>query len=199
MSEQEKKNTGHSASEWRHLYFTGISRVPPQDISLSIEQMQALLSMVNAPAAISCPRAIDPQYLINEKGTTPWLALYALLATRDPQALTAVAEGQSAIQVPAEFLAGTFHSHVNWPAEMLARYDLNLDGFYLFAIPFLLHRDAPAVTDLSQSAKSPDGQLEIFNIQEFRDEFPEQCLLEFGMLVKFIQSKRPDIVAAQPS
>ncbi len=40
--------------------------------------MSSLLSMINLNAVISCGTAIEPKYLINQKGTTPGLAMYAL-------------------------------------------------------------------------------------------------------------------------
>lgn len=195
----DKTEIGSSATEWRHMYFIGISKGSPNEIDLSEGQVQGLLSMVNVGPAISNGAAIKPEYLINSKGTTPWLAMFALVHAKQPSALPIIAEGKSGIHIPTQFISGTFNSHNNWPPEMLAKYDMKLEGYNTFVIPFLIHSSANPVSNLSQSMKAPDGSLEIFNVNEFSEKSPEELLDKISDIVKFIKENRPDIAqAVQP-
>ena len=188
---------GQSATEWRHMYFTGISKGNLNEIDLSEAQVQGLLSMVSVGPSISNGAAIEPKYLINSKGATPWLAIFALVHAKQPSALSVIAEGKSRIHVPTKFVRGVFNSHNNWPPEMLAKYDITLDGYNIFVIPFLIHTSANPVSNFSQSMKAPDGSLEIFNVNEFSSENPEELLIEISGLVKFIKENRPDIAQSK--
>ncbi|WP_370980433.1 hypothetical protein [Agaribacterium sp. ZY112] len=190
----DKTAVGSSATEWRHMYFIGISKEDPNDIDLSEGQIQDLLSMVNVGPAISNGAAIQPKYLINSKGTTPWLAMFALVSAKQASALTIIAEGKSRVHVPTKFISDNFNSHNNWPTDIFSKYDTHLDGYNTFIIPFLIHSSANAVSHLSQSMKAPDGSLEIFNVNEFSEESPEDLLIEVSELVTFINENRPDIV-----
>jgi hypothetical protein len=189
----DKTELGGSAAEWRHMYFIGISKGNPNEIDLSEAQVQGLLSMVSVGPAISNGAAVQPEYLINSKGTTPWLAMFALVHAKQPSALPIIAEGKSRIHVPTQFVSNTFNSHNNWPPKILAKYDVNLDGYNTFVIPFLIHSSANPVSNFSQSMKAPDGSLEIFNVNEFSEKSPEDLLFKISELVKFIKENRPDI------
>ena len=181
-----------SATEWRHMYFAGVSKQPVNQIDLSEGQISGLLSLINTTAAISSGTAIEPQYLINSKGTTPWLAMYALVHIQDPEALSLVASGKSRIYVPSKFIRSAFGDHINWPRAMLKKYDLSLGQYHVFAIPFLVHRDSPPIGTLSRSMKAPDGSLEIFGVHELLDGNPERLLKEFAELASFIKTNRAD-------
>lgn len=185
---------GMSATEWRHMYFIGITKQPVDQINLNEGQMGGLLSMINLAAVISSGVAIEPQYLINKKGTTAWLAMYALILTKDPEALSLIASGKSRIHVPANFIHEAFSDHINWPKEMLKKYDVSLDNHHTFAIPFLAHKDVTDIGSFSQSMKAPDGSLEIFGVREFVEGNPEGLLKDFSELVSFIKRNRPDAI-----
>ncbi|MDK1286279.1 hypothetical protein [Pseudoalteromonas umbrosa] len=195
MTDKTKK--GCSATEWRHMYFIGISKQNPNKIDLSERQVQGLLSMVNVGPAISNGAAIKPEYLINSKGTTPWLAMFALVQAKQPSVLPIIAEGKSRIHIPTQFISNTFNSHNNWPPEVLAKYDMTLEGYNVFVVPFLIHFSANPVNDLSQSLKTPDGNLEIFNVNEFSEKSPEEFLVKLSDIVKFIKKNRPVISQAE--
>lgn len=192
--DKSSKKLGMSATEWRHMYFAGISRRPINEINLSEGQMSGLLSMAGAAAVISSGAAIEPQYLINEKGTTPWLAMYALVQASDPEALSLIANGKSRIHVPSEFIHGAFGTHINWPKEILEKYDVTLGACRAFAIPFLVHNSLTQVGGLSQSMKAPDGSLEIFGVYEFSEDKPEGLLKDFSDLASFIKENRADAI-----
>lgn len=189
MSQKTEKR-GMSATEWRHMYFIGISRQPINQINLNEAQMSGLLSMIKLNAVISSGTAIEPQYLINKKGTTTWLAMYALVQANDPQALSLIANGQSRIHVPEKFIRGAFGDHINWPRKMLEKYDITLGEYRVFAIPFLVHTSVTQIGSLSQSMKAPDGSLEIFGVHEFMEGNPEGLLIEFHKLANFIKKNR---------
>ncbi|MFO6424915.1 hypothetical protein [Motilimonas sp. KMU-193] len=183
---------GMSATEWRHMYFVGITKLPVNQIDLTQAQMSGLLAMVNLNAVISSGTAVEPQYLINQKGTTPWLAMYALVNINDPTALNLVANGQSRIHVPSKFIQGAFGEHINWPAAMLKKYDLSLGEYRVFAIPFLVHQAVGTIGQLAQSMKAPDGSLELFGVYEWQDSHPEGLLKDVAELVSFIKEQRSD-------
>lgn len=192
--DKKTEKRGMSATEWRHMYFAGISRQPINQINLNEAQMSGLLSMINQKAVISSGTAIEPQYLINKKGTTAWLAMYALVRANDPQALSLIANGQSRIHVPAGFIRGAFGEHINWPKKMLEKYDIALGEYRVFAIPFLVHTNVTQIGNLSQSMKAPDGSLEIFGVHEFIEGNPEALLKEFYGLANFIKKNRVDAI-----
>ncbi|MCE2572355.1 hypothetical protein [Motilimonas eburnea] len=185
---------GMSATEWRHMYFAGITKQSVNQIDLTQAQMSGLLSMVNLNAVISSGTAVEPQYLINQKGTTPWLAMYALVNVNDPTALNLVANGKSRIHVPSTFIQGAFGEHINWPVEMLNQYDLSLGEYRMFAIPFLVHQGVGEIGNLAQSMKAPDGSLELFGVYEWTDTDPEGLLKDFAELASFIKDQRSDAI-----
>lgn len=183
-----------SATEWRHMYFAGISKQPINQIVLAEDQVAGLLSMIDLKAVISSGTAIEPQYLINKKGTTPWLAMYALVQVNDPEALILIANGQSRIHVPPGFVHEAFGTHINWPKEMLNQYDLKLGNYRVFAIPFLVHNSTSRIGKFSQSVKAPDGSLEIFGVYEFKEDSPEGLLKDFSDMAAFIKKNRADAI-----
>ncbi len=181
------------AAEWRHMYFYGITKKFQNEIDLSQEQVRGLLSLVNVHSGISTGAAVDPLLLINAKGTTVWLAMYALLVANDQEALIAAKKEEALLYVPSKFLNGLFNQHNNWPVKILARYDLKLKNYNLFVVPFLIPKSGGSVKNLSQSLKAPDGSLEVFGVQEFNDMTSEKLLAEFDSIIKFIISERPDV------
>ena len=80
--DEKTEHDGISATQWKHMYFAGISKQPINQINLSEAQTGGLLSMINLQAVISSGTAIEPEYLINQKGTTAWLAMYALVVAK---------------------------------------------------------------------------------------------------------------------
>ncbi len=187
-------NKSTSATEWKHMYFFGITKQNQNEIDLSQENIGALLSMVNVYSGISTGAAIDPKFLINAKGTTVWLAMYAFLTVSNPEALSEAKKEDALLYLPSDFLNNTFNAHNNWPPELLSAFDLNLKNYNLFAIPFLVPRSERAIKNLPQSLKAPDGSLEVFGVQEFDEAAPEKLLAEFDSIIKFIIKERSDIV-----
>ena len=185
------KKLGQSAQDWKHMYFVGITKQPVTDINLSEAQVGGLLSMVDVKPAIFTGAGLEPRYLINAKGTTPWAAMYVLLRAKDENALHQVASGQTQIHIPSVFIRGSCNSHINWPEELLQKHDLTLGEHSFFLLPFLVDKDL-AVDKLAQSLKAPDGSLEIFGIYEFSDSEPEKLLIELASLADFIKTERID-------
>jgi len=175
------EKAGMSATQWRHMYFVGISKQVIYQIDLSEPQISGLLSMINLNAVIS-----------TGKGTTPWLAMYALVQANDPEALNLIANGKSRIHAPSTFIQNAFGDHINWPADMLSKYDLSLGEYRMFAIPFLVHEDVRTMGSLSQSIKAPDGSLEIFGVHEMVEGNPEALLKDCAELAGFIKEHRAD-------
>ena len=192
--EQKPEEPYVSAIEWRHMYFAGISKRPIQEINLAEVQVSGLLSLIGLNAVISNGAAIEPQFLINSKGATPWVAMYAFVLINDPEALTLIANGKLGVHVPPDFIRGAFGTHINWPKKIIEKYDLVMGAYRLFAIPFLVHNSANQMGRLSQSMKAPDGSLEIFGIYEFNESNPEGSLKELSELASFIKEHRPDAI-----
>ena len=192
--DEKTEHDGISATQWKHMYFAGISKQPINQINLSKAQTGELLSMINLQAVISSGTAIEPQYLINQKGTTAWLAMYALVVANDQEALRLIANGQSRVHIPDSFIRGAFGDHINWPQEMLEEHDLSLGECRAFAIPFLVHESAAQIVNLPQSMKAPDESLEIFGVYEFTADNPESLLEDFAALAAFIKTSRTDAI-----
>ncbi|MCH8497052.1 MAG: hypothetical protein LAT63_01120 [Marinobacter sp.] len=185
---------GVSATEWRHMYFAGVTRLPVNEINLTDAQMGGLLSMVGLNAVVASGAAIEPQYLINQKGTTPWLAMHVLLHVKNPDALDHVASGRLRAHIPPDSIRGAFGTHINWPAELLDKYDLGLGEYRLFSIPFLVHSSVPQIGSLTESMKAPDGSLEVFGLYEFDAGDPEGLLKDLSELANFIKTNRADAI-----
>ncbi len=193
---EQSKEIGQSATEWKNMYFLGISKDDPGSLNLSEGQIRGLLSMVKVGPAVSTGAAIEPSFLMNTKGVTPWLALYALIYTKKPEALGVIARGESAINIPGSYLNGLFENYIHWPKSVISKYNLKLQGYKPFIIPFMLHEDSPPVGSFSQSMKAPDGSLEIFGIHEFVESNPEGLLAEVEGIIEFIKERRPNVTSA---
>ena len=183
-----------SATDWRHMCFAGISKKTINDIDLSEEQIAALLSMVELNSVISSGTAIEIQHIINEKGTTAWAAMHALVMANDQEAFNLIASGETRIHIPSDFIRSVFDNHINWPTELLEKYDLSLGEYRPFIIPFLVHKSVTHIGNLTESLKAPDGSLEIFGVYHFSAEQPEHLLKELSELVTFINSERQDAI-----
>jgi hypothetical protein len=178
-----------SAQEWSHWCFVGFAPMEARAMAeLSREQAQSLLQMVGAPASIGTGVPLDPRHLINAEGTTAWLVMFLMARVNDLDGLRAVAEGRAMLLVPGEALRGAFPSHVNWPAEVLARYRLEPRGLHPFVLPFVLHRSAPSPQPLERSLQAPDGALEIWSVVEFDDADPERLLAEIQRLAEHVDA-----------
>lgn len=187
-----------SATEWKHMYFVAITKKKPSEIDLSQRQIAGLLSMVNVSSGISTGAAIDPKYLINAKGTTVWLAMYALAASSNSESIKSLSSDAGLLFVPNAFLNGAFGDHINWPEKMLKSHNLDLQGYNLIAIPFIVYNSVTNMKKMSQSLKTPDGSLEIFGFHEFSERSPEALLIEYESLVSFIKKERPDLISVKP-
>lgn len=86
-----------------------------------------------------------------------------------------------------------FANHINWPTELLAQYSINLEGFNVFILPFMVPKGAQYNLSLAQSMKTPDGSLEIFGVNKFNEAEPEQLLHNIQSTLEFIKDNRPDI------
>jgi len=182
------------ATEWRFFYFTGITKLPISEIHLKDGHMTGLLSTINLQSSISTGYAIEPQFLINHKGATPWLAMLASAHLNHSEELVKIAKGNSRIHYTGD-LHSIFNNHVNWPADIIRKYDFTLGEYRIFIIPFLIHKSQTDYRGLSRSMHSPDNTMEIFNFQEFEDENPEKLLKDIAKLVQFIKTERPDVIA----
>ncbi len=182
-----------SATNWKHLYFYGITKKPVREISLNQQMVQSLIGMVGIQASVNTGAAIDPKYMFNEKGVTPWLAMYTVLYAKKPELLTDVASGNGLAFVPNEFLEKIFVSHNNWPQELFGKYDIKFEGFNVFILPFMVHKNTKFDLNLQQSMKAPDGSLEIFGVSEFNESNPEGLLSEIEATIKFIKENGPDV------
>jgi hypothetical protein len=178
-----------SATDWKHYYFLGITNRRPNELKLTQAQVRGLLSMLNVNAGIATDFTIDPQYLINAKGTTVWLALYALLAVNYPNDLEAARKNETLLFLPQASISGSFN-HNHWPAELNKRFSFNLSGQYLFVLPFLLSTSAPLPARMSQSLSAPDGSLEMFGIHVFDENQPQLLLKNCESLVDWYQKEK---------
>jgi len=176
-----------SIADWRQWYFVGVARDTPETVSLSAEQLQALFGLVSITSALSCGAALDPRFIINQKGTTVWILLFLLPLYNDKSALAAVANGQSSVFVPEETVRDAFAGHINWPAEILARHPIALENGHLFVIPFLTHKDQPQPTPLERSLRSPDGALEILSCMQLDDSNPEAMMQHLAEVREIIR------------
>jgi len=193
IGEVAEKTKSVSAMDWKHLYFYGITKKNVSEISLSQDMVQSLIGMVDIQTSVNSGVAIDPKYMFNEKGTTPWIAMYAVLFAKNPELLTDVASGTSLAHIPDVFFENVFTTHSNWPQELFNRFDLNLEKHNVFILPFMVHKSVEYALNFNQSMKAPDGSLEIFGVAEFNESKPEGLLSEIESTVKFIRDNRPDV------
>ncbi|MCO7223519.1 hypothetical protein [Pleionea sp. CnH1-48] len=183
-----------SATEWEHLHFYGITSYPLSEVGLNQQMAQGLINMVGAGASICTGALIAPKFLINQKGTTPWLAMFALLAARQPALLQDIHKGEAAAFIPNDILESLFIDHNNWPAQLWSQYNIELKGFNVFVLPFLVPKGSAYNLHFEQSMKAPDGSLEVFGANVFDENQPEKLLLELQSILEFINLHRPDIV-----
>lgn len=183
-----------SATAWRGMYFVAVTRKKPSDIDLPQELMSGLLSSINARSAVYTGAAIEPQYLINAKGTTAWIAMWASIAAANPALLQSLGKGPGLAWVSPAWMNKAFGQHVNWPEKMLRAHNLALGEYKLVAIPFLVPDKGMALKDMARSARMRDGSLEVFGFYEFNENNPEALLVSFETLVNFIKKERPDLL-----
>jgi hypothetical protein len=169
-----------SFSEWRQWYFFGVSSQSAASLSLNQKQLQALFSVVSLQSVITTEALIDPKLIINEKGTTVWLLLFSLLYYNDKPGLAAVATDTSFVAIPPATIRQTFANHCNWPSALLDKFPIDLKAGSYFLLPFLLHKTQSLPVAMTQTLKSPDGELEILGCSEFDDENPALLLQELS-------------------
>ncbi|WKT59537.1 hypothetical protein Q2E61_11590 [Microbulbifer thermotolerans] len=107
--------------------------------------------------------------------------------------LTDVAKGSGSAHVPNTFLEDIFKNHNNWPKALLDEHDIELQGFNVFILPFIVHKNTKYDLTFNQSMKAPDGSLEIFGVSEFDEKHPEKVLSIIQGEIEFIKEKRPDV------
>ena len=183
-----------SATDWVQLYFYGLTKFPLNDVGLNQNMAQALIRMVGVNASVSTGALIDPRYMLNQKGTTPWMAMYALLTIKQPELLTDVHKGTAAAFVPNDAIGSIFVNHINWPTELLSQYNIDLDGFNVFILPFMVPKGSQYNLSFSQSMKAPDNSLEIFGVNKFDENEPENLLCNIQSTLEFIKQSRPDVM-----
>ena len=179
-----------SAAAWKWMYFVAVTNKKPSDIDLSQELMSGLLSSVNARSAIYTGAAIEPQYLINAKGTTAWIAMFASIAMTNKSLLTSLGKGPGYAWIAPAWMNQAFGNHVNWPQKMLRSHDLELKGYKMVAIPFVVPDNGVPLKNMVQSAKAPDGSVEVFGFHEFDESNPEGLLVEHEKIAAFIKGGR---------
>lgn len=194
MKAQEEQKM--SIYEWRDFYFAGVTKKPVSEIYLQQGPMLGLLSMIGVSSGIANGTAIEPKFILNKKGATPWYAMYASVYANDPNKLSKISSGDGLIYLPNN-LHTSFQGHVNWPGEMIGKYALELGEYRVFVIPFLMPRANSNYKTMPQSMISPDNTMEIFGVYEFNTEDPEAFLRDIQELVDFIKSERPDAISRQ--
>ena len=182
-----------SATEWDNLYFYGLTKAPLNLVGLNQNMTQSLIAMVGVQASISTGALIEPKYMLNKKGLTPWLAMHALLTTNKPTLLDDVYKGTAATFIPNTTMEQIFVNHINWPQELLAQYDIEIDGYTVFILPFSVPKGSTYTLALSQSMKAPDGSLEIFGVGKFNEDQPETLLSNIQDTLACIKKHRPDV------
>ncbi|MDO6420887.1 hypothetical protein [Saccharophagus degradans] len=182
-----------TATNWDDLYFYGLTKSPLSEVGLNQNMVQALIGMVGATASVSTGALINPKYMFNQKGTTPWVVMYALVTMKQPELLDKVFNGAAAAFVPNQAIEPIFIDHINWPSDMLANYDIELEGFNVFILPFMVPNTSRYNLTLSQSMKAPDGSLEIFGVGKFDENKPEDVLASIQDALVFIKMHRQDV------
>lgn len=181
------------ATEWEHLYFYGLTKFPINEVGLKQNMAQGLIGMVGVKAAVSTGALIDPRYMLNKKGLTPWLAMHVLLTTKQPALITDVSKGTAAAFVPNDAIEQIFVNHINWPKELLSNYNIEIEGHNVFILPFLVSKGTTYNLNFPQSMKAPDGSLEIFGVGKFDENQPEKLLANIQGTLEFIRESRPDV------
>lgn len=187
-----------SPTEWRQMYFVAITRKKPSEIDLSQELMTKLVSEIEVRSAIYTGAALEPQYLINAKGVTAWIAMWVFITHGNPDLVKSLGTGPGAAWVRPAFMNSAFGAHINWPEKMLRSHNLDVTGHKLVAIPFLVPKNGPALRKLPRSVKTPDGSLEVFGFHEFDEKNPESLLKEFEAIAHSIRKERVDLSGVKP-
>lgn len=182
-----------SATEWEHLYFYGLTKFPLGQVGLKQNMAQGLIGMVGVKASVSTGALLDPKYMLNKKGLTPWLAMHLLLTTQQPALIADVSKGTAAAFVPNGAIEQVFVNHINWPKELLSQYNIELEGYNVFILPFLVPKGTAYDLSFPQSMKAPDGSLEIFGVGKFDEDRPEKLLANIQGTLEFIKEQRPDV------
>lgn len=193
LSNANESDISMNAMKWKHAYFFGVTRSPLKEAGLKQNLAESLIKMVGATSFLGTGALIEPKYMINQKGTTPWIAMYVSLLTHHKDVLENIYNNQTAILLPNEFLQDIFMSHINWPTNILEKYDIELNGYNVFILPFLVPNSTEINTTLKQSLKAPDGSVEIFYIDIFDENNPEGLLAKIEHELDFIKRNRPDI------
>ena len=191
MSEDTSKA---SATEWDHLYFFGLTKFSINEVGLKQNMAQGLIGMVGVKASVSTGALIDPKYMLNKKGLTPWLAMHLLLTTKQTTLIADVSKGTAAAFVPNDAIEQIFVNHINWPKELLLQYDIEIKGHNVFILPFLVPKGTVYNLNFPQSLKAPDGSLEIFGVGKFDENQPEKLLANIQSTLKFIKEQQPDVI-----
>ena len=194
QGEHSQPTNFSSATAWRHMYFIAVTTKKPSEIDLSQELMSGLLSSINARSAIYTGAAIEPQYLINAKGTTAWIGMWAFIARANPELLKSLGQGSGLAWVTPAWMNKAFGNHINWPEKMLRSHNLDVKDYKLVAIPFSLPKNEIALKNMTQSVKAPDGSVEVFGFHEFDETNPEALLVAHEMIARFIKKERPDLL-----
>ena len=194
QGEHSQPTNFSSATAWRGMYFIAITRKKSSEIDLSQELMSGLLSSINVRSAIYTGAAIEPQYLINAKGTTVWIGMWAFIASANPELLKSLGNGPGLAWVTPAWVNKAFGNHINWPEKMLRVHNLDVKDYKLVAIPFLLPKNEIALKNMTQSVKAPDGSVEVFGFHEFDETNPEALLVAHEMIARFIKKERPDLL-----
>ncbi|MET0397948.1 MAG: hypothetical protein ABW277_14135 [Longimicrobiaceae bacterium] len=187
--------------DWDPWYFFGYSDKQPSKIELHPEEVGFFFSAAGIDSGLSWLAPIDPRHLMNSKGTTAWHALfvYALWKDEDEallghgEALLAAFEGRTLALAPAASLRSSFSSHVNWPEQMLRKYDLGLDIGFPFVVPFLVPVPAPKPRSLNAPLRSPGGDMVVHGVERFDEDHPEHLLATFQELKRAIAPERGDL------
>jgi fimbrial chaperone protein len=189
-----KPEAANSASDWKYLYFYGISKSAPELADLPQQMVASLLSMQKIDSALSTGALVEPEYLFNAKGVGAWLAMYALVSLKNEAALNSLKSEGGVLFVPSQYVHNALGKNNNWPKDMLARHEITLKGYHLFVLPIVVPSNKSSYTKMSQSLKSPDGKLEIMGIAEFDEKKPEGLLVEIAENIKFIKKERSDLI-----
>lgn len=190
---KQVESSAMTSQEWEHLYFYGLTKQPLTEIALNQGMTSGLISMIGVKNSISTGALIDPIYMLNKKGVTPWLAMYTLLAVNDKNLLNDIYQNDASAFIPNKSIEEMFQNHNNWPLSLLSKYEIEIDGYNTFILAFLVPKNTKYNLHFPQSMKAPDNSLEIFGVAEFDEKQPEALLSEIQDTINFIKEHRPDV------
>lgn len=176
-------------TDFKDYYFIGTSHAPAAQMSLNPSQIQGLMTVIQAPAAIVSCLPVDPLLAINAKGFTAWQLMFALVKLKNPEDIDRLAKQETSIYIPRPMLEGGVGNFNKWPTELLEKFDFSLDSAHLFILPFSIHTSASEPRNLTESLKSPDGSLEILGLHEFSHDHPSRLLAIAENVAKFVRSR----------